>query len=311
MVELWHDFGTLRAVQQRGVRHRLRARAGAALRRGGQLRAHRRSLRAHATSRRGCRRPAPTTSARPTATATTCSPPGIEAFRDHEALRDAAAAAARPRRHRARHRLRQHAAAGPGAGRAHRRARVPRRQPQGRAPVAARRHAPLRAVRGVADADRHRHRLLRRRPRAASWPTTPTGPDGPAATYAPAPQHRGAARHRHGLPRRRPGGGRRQRARAAACPGMRAACTTATGGGRCGRRRARSWQDFGTDDLRYSVSWKAYCFADDAERRGVERPHRRPAASSASSTRSRPTCGRAAGSTPARHDRPTPSSASC
>ncbi|MEY2476484.1 MAG: hypothetical protein QOG87_1799 [Actinomycetota bacterium] len=25
-------------------------------------------------------------------------------------------------------------------------------------------------------------------------------------------------------------------------------------------------QDFGTDDLRYSVSWKAYCFADDAER---------------------------------------------
>jgi hypothetical protein len=26
-------------------------------------------------------------------------------------------------------------------------------------------------------------------------------------------------------------------------------------------------EDFGTDDLRYSVSWKAYCFADDAERR--------------------------------------------
>ena len=25
--------------------------------------------------------------------------------------------------------------------------------------------------------------------------------------------------------------------------------------------------DFGTDDLRYSVSWKAYCFADDAERK--------------------------------------------
>jgi hypothetical protein len=28
--------------------------------------------------------------------------------------------------------------------------------------------------------------------------------------------------------------------------------------------------EYGTDDLRYSVSWKAYCFADDAERAAWE-----------------------------------------
>src|SRR5436309_199337 len=91
----------------------------------------------------------------------------------------------------------------------------------------------------------------------------PDGPDGPAATYAP--RHNTAVvldtdSVFHGVDRvlgdDAPLGGLR--------PGMR-----------LHHEGERSWTvrdgerivaTYATDDLRYSVSWKAYCFADDAER---------------------------------------------
>ena len=69
---------------------------------------------------------------------------------------------ARPADRRAGDRVRQPDGAGPGTGHPHRRARVPRRQPQSDAAVAARGHAPLRPVRAVAHADRNRRRLVPR-----------------------------------------------------------------------------------------------------------------------------------------------------
>jgi hypothetical protein len=93
----------------------------------------------------------------------------------------------------------------------------------------------------------------------------PNGADGPAQTYAPA--HNTAALLDtdtifHGVDRVMGDDSVLDRL----VPGMELV-----------HEGARRWslrsptgdvvEEFGTDDLRYSVSWKAYCFADDAERR--------------------------------------------
>ena len=62
-------------------------------------------------------------------------------------------------------RVREPPGSRPGARRAHRRPRVPRRQPHQGSGVAARRDAPLRALRALAHADRHRRLVVRRLPR--------------------------------------------------------------------------------------------------------------------------------------------------
>ena len=108
------------------------------------------------------------------------------------------------------------------------------------------------------------------RPRGGEFAFYPDGPlRGPGAHARREAQHGDPARHRLRLPRRRPrdrdGGdaghlrpGRTARPRWRTTPvahrGTRARCSLAT-----------SW-----DDLRFSVSWKAYCYADEAERRRVQ-----------------------------------------
>ena len=64
------------------------------------------------------------------------------------------------------------------------------------------------------------------------------------------------------------------------------ACATAT------RVVAR----YAWDELRFSISWKAYCFADAAERRAWQRAQRRPRRSTPSSTAWSTTCATAAAS---------------
>ena len=82
-------------------------------------------------------------------------------------------------------------------------------------------------------------------------------------------QHRHPARHRFGVPRRRP---RRAATRAMAPlrPGMH---LVHDGGGRWSVRDGDTVvARYAWDELRFSISWKAYCFADDAER-GAWRDH--------------------------------------
>ena len=97
---------------------------------------------------------------------------GIEPFLHHEGFVEAARAALRPPDHRAGDRVRESARPRTGARRPHRRAGVPRRQSQAAPAVADRGHAPLRALRAVAHADRDRRvvvpRLRRRRVRLLS-----------------------------------------------------------------------------------------------------------------------------------------------
>ena len=190
-------------------------------------------------------------------------------------LRRRRAPAPRAAARRARDRLRQPAAAGPGAGGAHRRARVPRRQPQALPAVADRGDAALRPLR--------RAGACRSRPAsptsatapAASSPSTPTGPTASRARSRCA-QHRRADGHRHGLPRRRPRRARRSRSRAPArrhaAPQRRrrhlAASSTAS----------ELVASYDWDELRFSVSWKAYCYADEAERAPRREPRGRPLA---------------------------------
>ena len=78
-------------------------------------------------------------------------------------------------------------------------------------------------------------------------------------------QHRHRARHRLGVPRRRPGRARRTPSRSPA-PGN---VLEHDGERGCCRPEAGSDEvlaAFGWGDIRFSVSWKAYCFADEAER---------------------------------------------
>ena len=99
----------------------------------------------------------------------------------------------------------------------------------------------------------------------AYWPD---GADGRRRGPAHPPQHGHRARHRLGVPRRRPRRPDGRRARSRCGP---ATCSSYDGdvagcsGPRPGQRRARS-TTFGWDEIRFSVSWKAYCFADEDER---------------------------------------------
>ena len=103
----------------------------------------------------------------------------------------------------------------------------------------------------------------------------PDGPNGAPRDARREAQHRRAARHRHRLPRRRPRARRpcrcRRCARAPSCASIREPATGARAPSRASRSRTYR---FG--ELRFSVSWKAYCFADEAERELVEAPRRRP-----------------------------------
>ena len=141
---------------------------------------------------------------------------------------------------RAGDRLREPAAARPGARRPHRRARVPRRQPQ-----AASRSGSCVVMHhsGLFDALAH----ARSRPAsrtsatapAASSPSTPTAPTAPPQTLAGAHNTGDPDRHRHGLPRRRPR--RVETTRAADCRARHApAPRRRRHAGRALRRRARA-----------------------------------------------------------------------
>jgi hypothetical protein len=98
----------------------------------------------------------------------------------------------------------------------------------------------------------------------------PDGPDGPASVYAP--RHDTAAvldtdTVFHGVDRVAGDDGPLARLR----PGMRLHHDgdrrwTVRDGDGDGDGTGEVVAGYGTDDLRYSVSWKAYCFADDAER---------------------------------------------
>ena len=171
MVELCERFGRYGMYSQEHVDSPHRRRPLAAPRRAVELPAHRRPH-AATRARRTCApsAPAPTTSARSTPTA-------HEALhRRHRAVppprglrRGRRGRSSRPAGHRAGHRLRQPDGPGPGAGRAHRRARVPRLQPQGACRSGCSSPCTTRAVRGPPHADRHRRvvvpRLRRRRVR--------------------------------------------------------------------------------------------------------------------------------------------------
>ena len=96
----------------------------------------------------------------------------------------------------------------------------------------------------------------------AYWPD---GPDGELVLHPIRSQHRARARHRLGVPRRRArrAGRRRRRCRRSG-PG----CGLAAEGDRWVLRDADDavLADYDWSELRLSVSWKAYCFADDAAR---------------------------------------------
>ena len=196
--------------------------------------------------------------------------PGIEPFLHHEGFIGSGAPRVRARDRASEHRLREPARARTGARHTHRRAGVPRREPQARPAMADRGDAPLAPLRALAHADRDRRRLVRepggRRVRLLSRRAL-----GRARRAARAPQHRDPARHGLGLPRRRPGRGV---ARADAGPEARDAAAparaTTAGASRSGDEVLAR---YAFRDLRFSISWKAYCYADEAEERLV-REHR-------------------------------------
>ena len=210
-------------------------------------------------------------------------------------LRRGGAARARPAGDRARHRVRQPDGPGPGAGRAHRRARVPRRATARCIPqwlLVAMHHSGLfedwrmPIATGVAwfhdceggefafypdGADGAAGRATRSRttPRSSSTPT--------ACSTASTASRPPTTRWRRSSPGMQP----RLRRRTA-----RGSCATAT------RVVAR----YGWDELRFSVSWKAYCFADEDEQRSW-REHADDLTLEPSSTASSTTCATAAAST--------------
>ena len=102
------------------------------------------------------------------------------------------------------------------------------------------------------------------------WPgPAPTAPSDSLST----PQHGRRHRHRPGVPRRRPGRRRRRSGPA----GLRRHGLV-TGRRRwldAARRRLRPARSYVPGRVRFSVSWKAYCFADEDERR-LGATHRRP-----------------------------------
>ena len=128
-------------------------------------------------------------------------------------------------------------------------------------------------VRRVPHADRDRASRGSTTATAASSRSGPTARPGRAQPPPRALQHRARPRHRLGLPRRRPHR-RRARRRAPAAPDRHDA--------RSRGRRSR-WALRGPDgdeiaryrwdELRFSVSWKAYCFRD-AHERDTWREHR-------------------------------------
>ena len=221
--------------------------------------------------------PAPATSARSTPTAPRPHIGGVEAFLHHRALVDGAVAGARAAGGRAGDRLRQPDDPGPGAGGAHRRARVPRRQPQGRCRSGCSSSCTTRgcSTRGACTSP-----PASPGSRTATTASCATGPTGPTRrrVVAPGPgQHGARARHRQRLPRRRPGGARRRAARRCA-PGAGLVADPTADGDRWTLSDADGAHvaTYDWDELRFSVSWKAYCFADEAERDRLARPHRRP-----------------------------------
>ena len=105
----------------------------------------------------------------------------------------------------------------------------------------------------------------------------PDGPEGPPPRAPGAAQHRADPRHRQRLPRRRP----RRRDGAASGRSARACALSLRAGGRRLARPRRAGEPlarYAWDELRFSVSWKAYCYADEAERRARARPRGRPRA---------------------------------
>ena len=154
---------TLRPVphvrRARTARHRHRPRARAAPRRAHELPAHRRPP---------GREPSAALAVRTSyfreeyAYGTDERIAGIGPFLHHPGVRRRGARDPRPAGRRTRDRVREPDGPGPGARGAHRRAGVPRREPQARPAVVARRDAPLGLVRGVPHADRDGDRVVPR-----------------------------------------------------------------------------------------------------------------------------------------------------
>ena len=149
---------------------------------------------------------------------------------------------------------------------------VPRPEPQARAAVAARRHAPLRALRRVAAPDRDGHRLVRPRPRAE--------------TLVVLARRTGRRRRRTSRPGTTPppcstptacSTASSQSARRARTPPILelGSVLGAAPDGRVVLRddAGRAVRSYEWDELRFSVSWKAYCFTDEDER-ATWREHR-------------------------------------
>ena len=203
---------------------------------------------------------------------------GIEPFLHHEALLDAARRLHGRPVDRAGDRLRQPHGPGPGAGGAHRRARVPRRQPQADPAVAAGRHAPLGPVRASgACRSPPASRGSTTATAAASSRTGPTAPTGAVRAHPSRAQHRASCstptRVFHGVDRIAAPAPSRP---AALEPGMRRSSYDGDGGWVVRDGDDASSPTYDWDELRFSVSWKAYCFADEDERDAWRDPRRRP-----------------------------------
>ena len=108
-------------------------------------------------------------------------------------------------------------------------------------------------------------------PEGGEFAFYPEGPWGAPVAHRRAPQHGDPARYRFGLPRRRPGRGI-ARADAGSEARDAARASTATTAGASGTA-TKSLARYAFRDLRFSISWKAYCFADAAEE-ALVREHR-------------------------------------
>ena len=299
MVELCERFGRYGMYSQEHVESEIGRGARPAPRRGAQLPPHRRPLRrdepvarargAHQLLPRGVRLRRPTSLI-----------DGIEPFLAPRRLRRRGPRGARP------------------AGRSSRRSSSPTSWSRARSSpctptcpssaganrklhpaVAARRDAPLGPVRGLAHADRHRRRVVPRLRTAASSPSTPTAPTARPSVPHGRRQHRDRARHRLACSTASIASPRPTTTIAPLQPGHDARLRRRRALGR--RATATPWSPrYDWDELRFSVSWKAYCFADEAER-DAWRDHTDDLdARRGSSTASSTTCATAAASTASR-----------